>query len=101
MRTLAAVAMAHTSRTLAVVSVTQAGRVQTAPSHPALMNATIMAGVLTDAVSAMKATLAMTAASSHAPMTAKTKATVWMANVCAFMDSQEKTAVSPPVRMTA
>lgn len=101
MRTLAAVAMAHTSRTLAVVSVTQAGRVQTALSHPAPTNATIMATVLTDAASAMKATPAMTAASSHALTNATTKATVWMVNVCALVDSQEKTAVSPPVRMTA
>ncbi len=87
--------------TLAAVSVTQAGRVQTAPSHPALTSVMIMAGVLTDAASAMKATPAMTAASSHAPMTAKTKATVWMANVCALVDSQAKTAVLPPVRTTA
>lgn len=87
--------------TLAVVNVTQAGRVQTVLSHPALTNATIMAAVLTDAASAMKATPAMTAASSRAPTTAKTKATVWMANVCASVDSQEKTAVTPPVRMTA
>ncbi len=93
--------MARTSMTLAVVSVTQVGRVQTAPSLPALMNATIMAGVLMDAASAMKATPAMTAASSRAPTTAKTKATVWMANVCALVGSQEKTAVLPPVRTTA
>lgn len=93
--------MAHTSMTLAVVSVTQAGKVQTAPSHPALMNAMITAAVLTDAAFAMKATPAMTAASSHAPTTAKIKATVWMANVCALVDSQVKTAVLQPVRMTA
>lgn len=101
MWTLAAVGMAPINRTPVVVNATQVGRVQTAPSHPAPMNAMTTGAVLTDDAYAMKATPVMTAASSPAPTTAKIKATVWTGNACASVDSQEKTAVLPPVPMTA